>query len=412
MAHGLHGKPLEERPFWHIKPNGHKTKRNKKMNSDYIISGKGQTALMGASWGAKGGAASTDTPHAEGKAASSAKTAAARPTELAEARRNRGPDVQTNTDISFNDLVDIINPLQHIPLVNMAYRAITGDKISGFAQIAGSALYGGPLGIVSGAANAIVQDEKGDDIGGTVIAALTGTEKNNSREPLPSEPSGDVMVAENTVDADETALLSSEPEDAPEAAPLAENSAKIEARPLLADAKDILDKKPQAKKPFGGIYDSAIADATKAGAPSIADSHEVALAGATPLGHGQKFYSLANVEHRGAGQEPRMPLADSPDVRLKPLNRVSVGKPIPPKAQELLADIPLAPKDQTAKVLGLDASHAAPEVAQTPVFPTKGQSNPLPPQLIQDMMQMGIQKYQKGIESGQFAPPPAVDING
>ncbi len=49
---------------------------------------------------------------------------------------------------SFGDIIDIINPLQHIPIVNSIYRKITGDTIAPSMQIAGDALFGGPIGAV------------------------------------------------------------------------------------------------------------------------------------------------------------------------------------------------------------------------------------------------------------------------
>lgn len=47
---------------------------------------------------------------------------------------------------NFADIIDIINPLQHIPIVNSIYRKITGDVIAPSMQIAGDALFGGPIG--------------------------------------------------------------------------------------------------------------------------------------------------------------------------------------------------------------------------------------------------------------------------
>jgi hypothetical protein len=42
-----------------------------------------------------------------------------------------GPD----RAFGWDDFADLVNPLQHIPLVNIAYRAITGDKIYGAASL-------------------------------------------------------------------------------------------------------------------------------------------------------------------------------------------------------------------------------------------------------------------------------------
>lgn len=52
--------------------------------------------------------------------------------------------------LGFKDLVDVLNPLQHIPVVSEIYRAISGDRISESARYCGNALYGlalgGPIG--------------------------------------------------------------------------------------------------------------------------------------------------------------------------------------------------------------------------------------------------------------------------
>lgn len=53
-------------------------------------------------------------------------------------------------DLSFGDLVDVINPLQHIPVVGSIYRAITGDTVSAPAQAVGDFLFGGPVGLAAG----------------------------------------------------------------------------------------------------------------------------------------------------------------------------------------------------------------------------------------------------------------------
>lgn len=75
---------------------------------------------------------------------------------------------------SFADFIDMINPLQHIPVVSNIYRAITGDEISPGARFAGDALFNGPIGLFTSIANAIIEDETGRDIGSNVFAAVTG----------------------------------------------------------------------------------------------------------------------------------------------------------------------------------------------------------------------------------------------
>lgn len=73
---------------------------------------------------------------------------------------------------SFWDLVDIVNPLQHIPGVNTLYRELTGDTINNFSRIAGGGLFGGLLGAAVGGINAIMVDNTGKDVGQTVMASL------------------------------------------------------------------------------------------------------------------------------------------------------------------------------------------------------------------------------------------------
>ena len=83
-----------------------------------------------------------------------------------------GPGPQA--DLSFADLVDVLNPFQHVPLVSSLYRAVTGDEIQPSARIMGATLYGGPIGFAAATNLAIVQQAAGDSPGDLLIAALTG----------------------------------------------------------------------------------------------------------------------------------------------------------------------------------------------------------------------------------------------
>ena len=73
-------------------------------------------------------------------------------------------------EFSFFDFLDIINPLQHIPIVSSLYRAATGDELKPFARIIGGALFGGPSGFMRGIAEAIMVEGSGKDIGQHVAA--------------------------------------------------------------------------------------------------------------------------------------------------------------------------------------------------------------------------------------------------
>ena len=74
--------------------------------------------------------------------------------------------------LTFGDIVDVINPLQHLPVVSAVYRWLTGDTISPAARMAGAALYGGPIGFAVAIANLAVDDASGSDLGDHAIALL------------------------------------------------------------------------------------------------------------------------------------------------------------------------------------------------------------------------------------------------
>lgn len=74
----------------------------------------------------------------------------------------------------LGNMIDVINPLQHIPVVSSVYRKLTGDQIGGAARIAGGALYGGPLGGAMAVADVAMAQEKGGYVGDTMLAGLMG----------------------------------------------------------------------------------------------------------------------------------------------------------------------------------------------------------------------------------------------
>ncbi len=48
--------------------------------------------------------------------------------------------------LTFRDVLDLVNPLQHIPLVGNLYRRMSGDILDPAIRVAGGALFGGPIG--------------------------------------------------------------------------------------------------------------------------------------------------------------------------------------------------------------------------------------------------------------------------
>lgn len=73
---------------------------------------------------------------------------------------------------SFHDLLDAINPLQHLPIIGTIYREVTGDTIGNVARVVGDGLYGGPIGAATGLVDVGFVEATGKDFGGHVVATL------------------------------------------------------------------------------------------------------------------------------------------------------------------------------------------------------------------------------------------------
>ncbi len=80
-------------------------------------------------------------------------------------------------------LIDVINPLQHIPIVSTIYRKITGDEIAPAARLLGGGLFAGPLGLAAAAAGIVTEATTGRDLGGHTLALFD------------RQPAGDPILA-------------------------------------------------------------------------------------------------------------------------------------------------------------------------------------------------------------------------
>jgi hypothetical protein len=64
----------------------------------------------------------------------------------------------------LGELRDVINPLQHIPVLSGLYRAVTKDGMSKTANVLGGLLYGGPIGAAAAMAQNVVNKIAGTDV--------------------------------------------------------------------------------------------------------------------------------------------------------------------------------------------------------------------------------------------------------
>lgn len=91
---------------------------------------------------------------------------------------------------AFHDLLDVVNPLQHLPVIGTLYRAATGDHIGTLEKIAGDSLYGGLWGAVGSVADTAFEAITGKDFGSTMLAMLTGGD-----DAKPAAPAAAIAVA-------------------------------------------------------------------------------------------------------------------------------------------------------------------------------------------------------------------------
>ncbi|WP_188580626.1 hypothetical protein P7L64_24420 [Tistrella bauzanensis] len=77
---------------------------------------------------------------------------------------------------TFGDLVDLVNPLQQLPIVGTVYRAITGDSIAPGARMLGSIAFGGPVGLIGAMMENATTDTNGATLGDRMLAWVTGDE--------------------------------------------------------------------------------------------------------------------------------------------------------------------------------------------------------------------------------------------
>jgi len=173
----------------------------------------------------------------------------------ASAQDEDGFDLFGEDGFTFGDFLDIINPLQHLPIVGTIYRAMTGDEISAGARVAGGTLFGGPIGAAVATANAILDETTGKDAGEYVMALFTGED-------------GDASAADTQVAGDgaapplpDLAALAPLPEETPPIDFAALAPLPPETAPAPAEAPALVAEAPAALAVQAALLDEQQADA-------------------------------------------------------------------------------------------------------------------------------------------------------
>ncbi len=126
-------------------------------------------------------------------------------------------DSDSDWHVSFDDVLDVVNPLQHIPVVGTIYRAITHDQIKTPEKIAGDTLYGGLWGLASSVADTAFEKLTGHNVGDTVLAFVTGHHEdakpaavaNTAKPAAQASAAPNVGAPAQTASLDETSLAQS-----------------------------------------------------------------------------------------------------------------------------------------------------------------------------------------------------------
>jgi hypothetical protein len=208
----------------------------------------------------------------------------------ASAAGTKAPAADGDQDLSFWDVLDIVNPLQHIPIVGTIYRAVTGDEIKPAMQIGGDILYGGVIGGMASIANAVLQEASGKDLGGHIMAGLGFGEDGGKTPPVQVAAAASSQAPSQTTQAPPTAASAQQ---------------QASARPTAS----------AAPPPSGGLTKADLIAALQGGggaAPSMPGMPTGGISGGMAAAAGQKPQGFDPTAVMNSGHVPnKMPRRDA-----------------------------------------------------------------------------------------------------
>ncbi|KAA0574156.1 hypothetical protein FZ983_28285 [Azospirillum sp. B21] len=288
---------------------------------------------------------------------------------------HNGGSVEIQGDMSFWDFLDIINPLQHIPIVSTVYREITGDTIQPSMRVMGDILYGGVIGGMASIANAVIEQSTGKDVGDTVMASLGFGDGDHPATPTAvADASGGPAKSGSPADPS-----GKQPSKAAEGAPPAGGlAAALAASPTAPSAASV------ANSPMATGQPVKLSAPAPAAAPAPATEASPAL--------------VAQLAGGGAVPHPsKMPARDTP-LASSALAKHSVPRnaaPVPGSVMAAARAAGAAPANgnQGAPV---QPANAAP--GDAPAGPA-----PVPPDMLSETMMRNLAKYEQSRKTAQGA---------
>ncbi len=245
---------------------------------------------------------------------------------------------------SFHALVEILNPLEHLPVISTIYQAITGDKPSIGEQMAGDALYGGPIGLVSSVVNTMIEgaekifEGKGTAVASPAIAAAGAA---------PSDQAQVAIIAggrARTLGLAPGAVLAETSETANVAA--APGGGQMQSAIVAGGRAQALGLAP------GAVLAQAAATAPAAARPANAsaaidpapEAKTITTAEATPAAAARDFAALLPTADDAATAAPADPGAISGPLT----DTGNFSAPASAPATDKAAPVPLAPPDSAS----------------------------------------------------------------
>jgi hypothetical protein len=302
-------------------------------------------------------------------------------------------------DFTFDDFLDVINPLQHIPIVGTIYRELSGDTIKPVTRVAGDVLFGALTGslLVSGilsVVGAAYEQQTGEEPVMQVADALFGIKSSNAAPDTMLASADKPVDPAAPSDEEKTIKLAEAAPVAPPVSPAPVQAVSLDQKETPGAASPAAT--PVTKQPYGGVLDMSLIAQNQQPAKKLASTAQ------TPgVRIGNTIYtsplmsSAARIAATQAAKAPVQTAAKAPETSLSAQATVSAN---PPSSVAALTAAPSAalsipgasPSDD--KTLGQMMRNSADASAA---------GHALPPDLVRDMMLMALDKYKT---AGNLAP--------
>ncbi|HEU0117810.1 MAG TPA: hypothetical protein VFR09_04180, partial [Alphaproteobacteria bacterium] len=329
--------------------------------------------------------------------------------------------VDDATDFSFDDFLDMVNPLEHIPVVSSVYRAITNENIHPVARVAGDIMYGGIFGVasaISGGLGAAVDSmsvaSTGHDATGYVLASIFGTDDDktsntqlaaNTPAPAPAS-SSDLTQNSNavaTLAALNAPLAQSGGVTPASLSTSAPSSASDPAAATGAAAANLKGQKAyplyaNSKLPYGGAM--AMPDAA-------AQNTAIALAEGS---HSMRMGNMIYTNPLMNGPHP-LPVATSKIAPGFTATNAAVQADAAAAANSVAPAVATQTDNQASANPNPQSQIQAQATASADAgFKTSPQRNPIPQNLVDDMVMLQALKQYKGIAAGPASSGTTIDL--